>query len=268
LSEIPTPNPGEPKAPTPPPAAEPPRGILAWVWEIARTWGPAILAIIVIRTFVFQPFSIPSTSMVPTLLIGDQVIVTKYSYGLWFPNPTNFDRWEFVDWSDPKRGDIIVFRFPLDKNTHYIKRVVGVPGDRIEVRDNQLTINGQVMNRTETGRYAYQDADCGAPREANLWDEQLGAVSHPKLTDDAPSLLADYGPVTVPPNKVFVMGDNRDNSGDSRSREWTYVDEELIMGKAHFVWVSIDGCQPLFPLPFRWDRIGLDLYGEVKPNVP
>ena len=246
-------------------AEEEPRSAGRWVWELAKTWGPAILAIVLIRTFIFQPFNIPSTSMVPTLLIGDHVIVTKYSYGLWFPNPLNYDRWELLDYADPVRGDIIVFRFPLDKKTHYIKRVVGLPGDKIEVQDNQILVNGKKQQRTQNGRYSYEDDDCGKPREAKLWTEQLGTVAHAKLTDDTPKSLAWHGPLTVPPGKVFVMGDNRDNSGDSR--QWRYVDEELIMGKAHFVWVSFDSCAGGFPPPLRWDRIGLGLYGKVDPNT-
>lgn len=248
---------------TPDEEAEP-RSAGRWFLELLRTWGPAILAIIVIRTFVFQPFSIPSTSMVPTLLIGDHVIVTKYSYGLWFPHPLNYDRWELVDWGDPKRGEIIVFRYPLKKSVHYIKRVVAIPGDRIEVVNNQIYLNGQAQERTQEGRYAYVDDDCGEPREANLWEEQLGTMTHAKLTDDMAKRLSDHAPITVPPGKVFVMGDNRDNSGDSR--EWGFVDEELIMGKAHFIWISFDTCSASYPFALRWDRMFKGLYGSVEPN--
>lgn len=244
---------------------EEPRGAGRWLWELVKTWGPAILAIILIRTFVFQPFNIPSTSMVPTLLIGDHVIVTKYSYGLWLPNPTSFDRYELLDYADPARGDIIVFRYPRDPKTHYIKRVIGLPGDTIEVQDNQVLVNGKKQLRTRAGRYSYEDDHCGAPIEANLWTEQLGDVAHANLTDDRPNSLAYSGPVTVPPDRVFVMGDNRDHSGDSR--EWKFVNEELIMGKAHFVWVSFDNCSEGFPLQFRWDRIGLGLYGLIEDNT-
>lgn len=249
---------------------EPPRTLGAWIWEVVKTWGPAILAIIVIRTFVFQPFSIPSTSMVPTLLIGDHVIVTKFSYGLWFPSPLGFDRWELADWSDPARGDVIVFRWPLDKGTHYIKRVVGVPGDRIAVRDNQIFINGTAQSRERIGSYGYADEYRGEciDRRANLWREKLGRVSHAKLTDDTPTGLANMREVTVPPGKVFVMGDNRDHSGDSRSREWTFVDEELIMGKAHFIWISFNSCDGSLTPDLRWERMGLGLYDDVLPNVP
>ncbi len=248
-----------------PDETEPPRTVAAWFLELLRTWGPAILAIIIIRTFVFQPFSIPSTSMVPTLLIGDHVIVTKYTYGLWFPDPFSYERWELADWADPQRGDIIVFRYPRQPSLHYIKRVVAIPGDTLEVRDNQIVLNGVIQERERLGRYTYLDDDCEIPREANLWREDLRGQPHPKLTDDRAGGLSSYGPVTVPEGKVFVMGDNRDNSGDSR--QWSFVDEELIMGKAHFIWISLDTCSSYYPLAFRWDRMPRGLYSEVLPNL-
>jgi len=248
-----------------PPADEPRPSVMGWILEIIKTWGPAILAIIIIRSFVFQLFNIPSTSMVPTLLIGDYVWVTKYSYGLWFPNPLSYDRYELLDWADPKRGDIIVFRYPRQKSLHYIKRVVAIPGDQVEVRANQIVINGVIQEREQTGYYSYDDQDCGTPRRANLWREHLSSVSHAKLTDVGFSTdKSTYGPVTVPQGRVFVMGDNRDHSGDSR--EWGMVDEQLIMGKAHWIIMSFDHCGT-FPLSLRWDRVGLGLYNEITPNA-
>ncbi|MFK7930651.1 MAG: signal peptidase I [Myxococcota bacterium] len=242
---------------------DPPRSIGHWLWEVFKTWGPAILAIVVIRVFVFQPFSIPSTSMVPTLLIGDHVVVTKYSYGLWVPNPTSYQRWEIWDWADPQHGDIIVFRFPNKKAVHYIKRVVAVAGDKIEVQNNQIVLNGVVQPRTTIGQYEYQD-DC-VTEGGTLWTEDLNGMTHAKLTDKNPSPLASRGPFTVPEGHVFVMGDNRDNSGDSR--QWGMVDEELIMGKAQFVWVSFRSCDGSITTDLRWGRMGQGLYGEIEPNV-
>lgn len=244
---------------------EPPRTFGSWIWEVAKTWGPAILAIIIIRTFVFQPFSIPSTSMVPTLLIGDHVIVTKFSYGLWLPDPLSYDRWEIADWADPKRGDIIVFRYPMNKSTHYIKRVVAVPGDRVEVVDNQLILNGEPQPRIKTGRYTYQD-DCIA-KTGTLWEESIGRMKHAKLTGPSRSPLANFSAVTVPEGKVFVMGDNRDNSGDSRTAQWTWVDEDIIMGRAQFIWISFASCDGSLTPNLRWDRMGMGLYGRIQPNV-
>lgn len=258
------------EAPPPPeestPAEPEETSVGGWVIEIIKTWGPAILAIILIRSFVFQLFNIPSTSMVPTLLIGDHVFVTKYSYGLWVPNPLGYERWQALDWASPDRGDVIVFRYPRNKALHYIKRVVAVPGDRIEVRLNQIFINGVAQDREPIGDYTYHDTNCDRPLTANLWREHLSQVSHPKLTDKVSSSMhANYGPTTVPEGKVFVMGDNRDHSGDSR--EWAYVDEELIMGKAHFIVFSLDHCGDSYPLSPRWDRVGLGLYGDVTSNV-
>ena len=271
MSETPPPSSGPPVEPpesaaeTPESDTAPPQSVGSWVYEILRTWGPAILAIILIRTFVFQLFNIPSTSMVPTLLIGDHVWVTKYSYGLWVPNPLGFDRYEVADWADPQRGDIIVFRYPLNKSLHYIKRVVAVPGDTVEVRNNQIVLNGVVQERDLVGAFRYEDARCDRPLRANLWREHLASVGHAKLTDMGASTdRSTWGPVTVPPAKVFVMGDNRDHSGDSR--EWGFVDEELIMGKAHFIAISFDHCGASFPPSFRWERMGLNLYGEIAPN--
>lgn len=238
-----------------------------WLLELLKSWGPAILAIIVLRTFVFQLFNIPSTSMVPTLLIGDYVLVSKYSYGLWVPNPIGYERWQAIDWASPKRGDVIVFRWPKNKALHYIKRVAAVAGDQVEVRDNQVVINGIAQDRESNGTYAYDDADCVRPKTATFWTEHLSGTSHAKLTDiERSGTHRSYGPVTVPPGKVFVMGDNRDNSGDSR--EWGFVDHELIMGKAHFIAVSFDHCGGSFPPTFRWDRVGQGLYGEVLPTHP
>lgn len=274
----PTDPPRKPQGDAPPQAAEaaegqaeeqePPPSIGGWFLELLKTWGPAILAIIIIRTFIFQPFNIPSTSMVPTLLIGDYVVVTKYSYGLWVPtNPLGYSRWQAIDWASPERGDVIVFRWPRDKSLHYIKRVVAIDGDQVEVRDNQLVINGVVQERESNGTFSYDDQDCQRPKVANFWSEHLSGVSHAKLTDIGRSgAHRGFGPVTVPPGKVFVMGDNRDNSGDSR--EWGFVDHELIMGKAHFIAVSFDHCGSTFPFSFRWERIGQGLYGEINPTDP
>jgi signal peptidase I len=244
---------------------EPPKTPGQWVFEIIKTWGPAVLAIIIIRTFIFQPFSIPSPSMVPTLLIGDHVVVTKFNYGIWFPDPLSFKRWELLDIADPERGDVIVFRFPQNKAIHYIKRVVAIPGDTIQVKDNQIFINGESYERTRNGDYTYLGESC-KPSTLKLWDEKIGTMSHAKLTDYAgPSPLAYHEPIKVPEGKIFAMGDNRDHSGDSR--QWGYVDEELIMGKAHFVWLSFNKCGD-WANPLRWDRIGQSLYTTVEPTSP
>jgi signal peptidase I len=244
----------------------------SWFMETLRTWGPAVAAVIVIRSFVFEPFSIPSGSMVPTLLIGDHVLVTKFSYGIWLRLPYVKQAYELIDLGDPARGDIAVFKYPMDQGnnvfwdggTNYIKRVVGLPGDTVEVRNNQITINGELQVWEPTGAYSWQShtATTCVERDARLMTETLSGVVHSVLLEERPSMLADYGPRTIPEGQVFVMGDNRDNSGDSR-QGWL-VDEDLIKGKAHFVWMSLDTCSGL---SVRTRRIGQSLYSTVEPNI-
>lgn len=209
--------------------------------ELLRTWGPAILAVILIRTFIFEPYRIPSGSMVPTLLIGDHVLVTKYSYGIWLP----FTRTELVDLGDPERGDIIVFRFPRDPRLTYIKRVVAIPGDKLRVHNNRLYINGEPQPAIPNGTFEFVDDQCRQiPSQAYV--ETLSGHPHTMLTSGSGigGRLADYPEITIPPEKVFVMGDNRDHSEDSRA--WGFVRFDQIKGKAHFVWFSWNSCAGKF----------------------
>ncbi|MBN2800455.1 MAG: signal peptidase I [Deltaproteobacteria bacterium] len=233
---------------------------MGWLGELVRNWGPAIAAVLLIRAFIFEPFRIPSGSMLPTLLIGDQVLVTKYSYGIWLPWLNK----ELVDLGDPARGDIIVFRYPLDPRQNYIKRVVGIPGDHIRVVNNQITLNGAVQERDYTGRYASFDDRC-AERDTKHYVELLDGLHHHVLTNTGfGSTLANHPPrgssqreIVVPPGNVFVMGDNRDNSEDSR--KWGFVRFDQIKGKARFVWLSWDSCAPPTEV-IRTDRFFHDLY--------
>lgn len=246
--------------------------------EQLRTWGPAILAVFLIRTYVFEPFNIPSPSMVPTLLVGDYVVVNRSSYGLWVPGtlvdlsiiPKADDiwlppRWEVFDWGDPERGDIIVFRYPLNKKTNYIKRVVGIPGDEIEVRDHQIFVNGVAQERTQIGQYRWQNEKC-VDFNLPLYTESLEGTTHPKLLNPGKRVRGylNWGPKKVPEGTVFVMGDNRDHSADGR--EWGFVDEHLIKGKAHFTIFSWDSCGDDMSDKIRGERIFKSLYGEVEPN--
>ena len=183
--------------------------------EYAEAIIVALILALFIRTFLVQAFKIPSESMVDTLLVGDHLLVTKFAYDIKFP---------FVDKSiyktgDPKHGDIIVFEYPEDRSMDYIKRVIGVPGDTVELRGNVLYRNGQKV------------------------DEPY------KKLDPFPGDKADFGPVTVPPDSYFVMGDNRDHSLDSRY--WGFVPREYIRGKALIIYFSWSG-----PLNVRWTRIG------------
>ena len=223
-----------------------------WFVELLRTWGPPIVAVLFIRTFIFEPFRIPTGSMVPTLEIGDFVAVTKFSYGIWLP----FVRTEVLDIGDPDRGDIIVFRYPEDESQNYIKRVVAIGGDTIEVRNNQIILNGQVQG-WELAEDAYQfiDQTCSS-RVQRRNREDLEGVEHDVLVSMRPTRLANHGPVTIPEDHVFVMGDNRDNSLDSRA--WGMVRFDQIKGKAHVALFSIDFCSS--PWSPRADRFFKGLY--------
>ena len=231
-----------------------PRSGWAAIWDATRSFVPAILLVLMIRTYVFEPFRIPSGSMVPTLLIGDHVVVNKASYGLWVPvigveipfmeAAWVVPRFEMLDWGDPERGDIIVFRYPRDESLHYIKRVVAISGDRIKVKNNQIFLNGVAQERTYIDKYDFVDDNCRAtPTKRYL--ETLGGVEHHILTNAGlPGPLANWPrndeEVVIPEDMVFVMGDNRDNSEDSR--RWEFVRYDQIKGKAHFVWFSWDSC--------------------------
>lgn len=224
-----------------------------WIGEMLLAYGPPILAVILIRLFIFEPFRIPSSSMLPTLLIGDQVVVSKYAYGIWlhipFPEIHNIPAVELMDLGDPERGDVIVFLWPVDNATNFIKRVVAIPGDKVRVVDNQVVVNGEVHVREAVGRFRFVDDHC-VTKEARHGIETIGGVPHDVLVDDRPGSLANMPEVEVPPGHVFVMGDYRDNSQDSRS--WRFVRFDQIKGKAHWIWISYDGCLP----GVRVDRTG------------
>lgn len=192
----------------------------------------ALLLALFIRTFIVQAFKIPSGSMLPTLQIGDHILVTKFSYAL--KNP--FTETDLISFSEPRPRDIIVFRYPLsiDRDIDYIKRVVGVAGDRIEIKDKKVFVNGELFE---------------VPQAIHL-DNSI------KSAEDSPR--DNYGPVTVPPQSIFVMGDNRDNSHDSRF--WGFVNYKAIRGKAIVIYWSWDIQQSPFSFKrlssIRWNRLG------------
>ena len=208
----------------------------SWLWDLVKAWLPTIMAVLFIRTFIFEPFRIPSGSMVPTLLIGDHVVVWKFSYGIWLP----FVGKELVDLGDPERGDIIVFKYPRDPSMNYIKRVVGIPGDHLRVENNRIFLNGVEQTTEKLGAFTFTDDTCEKTPERH-YVENLGGVQHSILTSmGLGGPLADHEEEIVPPDHVFVMGDNRDNSQDSR--DWGFVAYDQIKGKAHIIWLSWDGC--------------------------
>ena len=238
--------------------------------EILRTWGPALLAVLVVRTYIFEPFRIPSGSMVPSLQIGDHVVVNKASYGLWAPisfvevpfveSAFVAPRYELLDWGDPERGDIIVFRYPRQEGINYIKRVVAIAGDKVAVKDNQVILNGVEQPRTFIDRYPFTDDRCNE-MTTKRYVEDLSGLEHEVLTNASmPGPLSNRKEVVVPEGHVFVMGDNRDNSEDSRA--WGFVRMDQIKGKAHFVWFSLANCPKYHVRP---DRVFDGLY--TKPDL-
>jgi signal peptidase I len=236
--------------------------------ESAKTILYAALIAVGIRTVAFEPFNIPSGSMVPTLLVGDYLFVSKYSYGysrhsLPF-SPNLFS--ERVFGGLPRRGDVAVFKLPRDNSTDYIKRVIGLPGDRVQVRGGVLYVNGQAVRRENLGPYTVEG---DGPRiTVRRWRETLpafgGAAPTPheivEATDDGP--FDNTQEFRVPEGHVFVMGDNRDNSLDSRALNAVgFVPLENLVGRAEFIFFSVDGNAGSWweiwswPFAIRWGRL-------------
>jgi signal peptidase I len=208
--------------------------------ETVRVVIHALIIAVVIRTFLFQPFNIPSGSMMATLLIGDYLFVSKYTYGYSrysFPfSPPLFSGRDPILGKGPQRGDVVVFRLPRDDSTDYIKRVIGLPGDRIQMVDGVLNINGQPVRRERAEDYVGTEDGPGIKR-IKRWKETLpnGVVYY--TLDLVDNSFYDNTPVyNVPADHYFMMGDNRDNSQDSRF--WGFVPDENIVGKAFFVWMN------------------------------
>jgi signal peptidase I len=214
--------------------------------EYARAFFPVILIVFLLRSFLVEPFRIPSGSMLPTLLIGDFILVNKYTYGIRLPVVNA----KVMDVGEPKRGDVMVFRFPGDPSVNYIKRVVGVPGDHIEYRNKELYINGQPERQSDPRPVQFYGEGDGA---ATRYTEDLDGVKHGILLTDSPDTPFD---VVVPPGQFFVMGDNRDHSNDSRY--WGFVPDKNIVGRAFLIWFSWDEERPVewFWQHVVWNRIG------------
>ncbi|RQP21649.1 signal peptidase I [Piscinibacter terrae] len=222
------------------------RTLLMQPWWLDWTAGlfPVILIVFLLRSFLFEPFKIPSGSMIPTLLVGDLILVNKYHYGVRLPVINK----KIIANHDPQRGDVMVFRYPQDPSVDYIKRVVGVPGDEVAYRNQQLTVNGELLQTAPQPDFFNEDAN----RFEKEYREKLGTVEHRILVDrQRPSGIsnaysfpfkdncrysAEGVTCKVPPGHYFMMGDNRDNSTDSRW--WGFVPDENIVGKAFFVWMN------------------------------
>jgi signal peptidase I len=178
------------------------------LWEYLEAAAIAVLLALFIRTFVVQAFKIPSGSMEPTLLIGDHILVSKFIYGIKLP----FTEKTLIPLSDPKRDDVVVFIYPVDRTKDFIKRVIGLPGETIEIRNGKIYINGKI------------------------YDDKFGQYTPSEVKGTPPGGGNPFGPVTVPDNHIFVMGDNRDHSYDSRF--WGFVPAKSVKGKAFIVYWS------------------------------
>ena len=215
-----------------------------WWVEYGGSFFPVILAVFLLRSFLVEPFKIPSGSMIPTLLVGDFILVNKYTYGVRLPVINK----KIFELNTPQRGDVVVFRYPPDPSLDYIKRVVGVPGDKVAYKNKKLTINGQEVAQKKIEDYLDRDRLFYTPR----YVESLGSVEHHILVEaEAPSFVQQIArfphgekcnynsegvSCEVPPGHYFMMGDNRDNSLDSRF--FGFVPDANIVGKAFFVWMN------------------------------
>jgi signal peptidase I len=255
--------------------------------DYARSFFPVAFIVLLVRAFIFEPFRIPSDSMMPTLLDGDFIVVNKFAYGLRWPVLNR----KFLPIGAPQRGDVVVFRYPPNPNVNFIKRLVGLPGDRVEVRDDQLFVNGEAISLQGDGKY-----NDGCYANVALATEKLGEHTHqvmhcraeyglrlpaelashgvpvPPLACNRKSLAEsrggyvcletspesgadsnDYAPQVVPAGHYLMIGDNRDNSDDGR--RWGYVPEANLVGKATRIWFNFDSQRPL-PQVVNWRRIG------------
>jgi signal peptidase I len=203
--------------------------------EYSESIGVAVAIALLLRAFVVEAFQIPSGSMIPTLEVGDHIFVSKFAYGLGIP----FTNVKILELKQPERGDVIVFKYPIEPGTDYIKRVVGLPGDVVEVRQHEVFINGHSMPRERVPIPCHysESSHSGSgieDRDCEQWEETLGTKRHATIQE--PGRSHDFSRTVVPAGHVFVMGDNRDNSSDSRV--WGTVQHDLIKGKALVIWWS------------------------------
>jgi signal peptidase I len=215
------------------------------VVEYAKSFFPILLAVLVIRSFLFEPFRIPSESMMPTLFTGDFIFVNKFAYGLRLPVLDT----KFVEIGEPQHGDVVVFRLPSDPKVDYIKRIVGLPGDVVDYDDatKRLKINGEPVEMNVVGP---------SPDESGMViaREQLGLHDHQLMLSRGPASRG--GQYVVPPGHYFVMGDNRDNSRDSRYEGVEYVPEGNLVGRAVRIWMN-----------WRWPRDGGPQWSRIGKSI-
>ena len=213
-------------------------------WELVKDLFWILLIVFFIRWVFIEPFRIPSGSMIPTLLVGDQLMVNKLVFGVQIPLTTK----KLFNLKAPKRGDIIIFKYPPNPREDYVKRVVGVAHDTVMVRDGFLFVNGKEVPRDYVEAYN-GPSDSGNCVDYDLYVEKLDHTDHQMLMCHRSHTDDNYGPVTVPDGNVFGMGDNRDNSADSRF--WGFIPLDNIKGKALFIHLPLDPERHYLP---RWDR--------------
>jgi signal peptidase I len=215
-----------------------------WI-EYSGSFFPVIALVFFLRSFLYEPFKIPSSSMVPTLLVGDLILVNKFTYGIRLPIINK----KIIELNNPERGDVMVFKYPKDPALDYIKRVVGVPGDKIVYKNKRLSVNGKEISYESLPDYLDEEH----LSYSKQYLENLNGITHKILNDERmPSYVSNPDPFpnrdlctynsegfacTVPSGHYFMMGDNRDNSLDSRY--WGFVPDENIVGKAFFVWMNL-----------------------------
>lgn len=230
-------------------------------WETIRTVFYAILVALAIRTFAYEPFNIPSGSMRPTLLIGDYLFVSKYSYGYSrhsFPlSIMPFSGRVFAE--GPERGDVVVFKLPRDNKTDYIKRVIGLPGDTVQVQDGRLFINGDLVERERIEDFTYRNPYGSQVRVAQFIETLPGGKTHFILEEGDNRIYDNTREFSVPDGHYFMMGDNRDNSEDSRSQVG-FVPAENLVGRAEILFFSTNGTASIlefwkWPTAIRFSRL-------------
>jgi len=213
-------------------------------WETVKELFWVVLIVVLIRWLLIEPFRIPTGSMVPTLLVGDQLMVNKLVYGVQIPFTTK----KLFNLKKPKPGEVVVFKYPKNPNQDYVKRVIGVSGDEVMVKDGWLYINGATVEREYLGVYD-GPIDSGFCLNYELYLEKIDSKEHGMILCQTSHFGDDYGPVVVPENSIFAMGDNRDNSEDSRS--WGFVPLDNVKGKAMFIHLPLDPENHYLP---RWER--------------
>ena len=230
------------------PGASEARAAEPWWVEYAKSFFPVILAVFLLRSFLVEPFKIPSGSMIPTLQVGDFILVNKFTYGIRLPIISQ----KIVQINNPERGDVMVFHYPENPSVDYIKRIVGLPGDVIIYRNKQVLVNGLVQEQKSEGEYNYADDRLNFVH-SNRYTENFSGRAHEILINpEVPGLhmgsVADFPQreqcsysfdevrCAVPAGHYFTLGDNRDNSRDSRY--WGFVPDKMIVGKAFFVWMN------------------------------